>query len=150
MGVKPLTIDEYLEIEAIKKIRVLYSQYFDSHQVDRLAELFADDAVCEFGDPLPYGDWHGRDEIRENYAKVASGAAKPFAFMHAATNHHVELTGPDSATGSSFLLDLNLGDTEQPLTLVGVYNDVYKKVGGEWFIAKTRIEHIWMASRASG
>ena len=148
MGVKPPTIDEYLEMEAIKKLRSLYSHYFDSHQVDKLAMLFTEDAVCEFGPPLSYGDWHGRDEIRDKYAQVASGGLKPFAFMHAVTNPWVELTGSDSATGRWFLLDFVLSETPTPMTLTGVYNDVYRKVDGEWFIAKTRIDHIWMAPGA--
>ena len=114
MGVKPPTLEEHLEIEAIKQLRVLYSQLFDSHRSDELAMIFTEDAVCEFSDDLPYGDWVGRDEIREQYKKVAGGSAKPFSFMHATTNGWVELTGPDSATGSWFLLDLGLGDNPNP------------------------------------
>ena len=150
MGVKPPTLEEHLEIEAIKQLRVLYSQLFDSHRTDELAMIFTEDAVCEFSDDLPYGDWVGRDEIREQYKKVAGGSAKPFSFLHATTNGWVELTGPDSATGSWFLLDLGLGDNPNPVGLLGVYNDVYKKVDGEWFIHRTRIDHIWTQGAAGG
>lgn len=150
MGVKPPTLEEHLEIEAIKQLRVLYSQLFDSHRTDELAMIFTEDAVCEFSDDLPYGDWVGRDEIREQYAKVASGSSKPFSYMHATTNGWVELTGPDSATGSWFLLDLGMGDNPNPVGLIGVYNDVYKKVDGEWFIHRTRIDHIWTQGSAGG
>ena len=150
MGVKPPTLEEHLEIEAIKQLRVLYSQLFDSHRTDELAMIFTEDAVCEFSDDLPYGDWVGRDEIREQYKKVAGSSAKPFSFLHATTNGWVELTGPDSATGSWFLLDLGLGDNPNPVGLLGVYNDVYKKVDGEWFIHRTRIDHIWTQGAAGG
>ena len=151
MGVKPPTLEEHLEIEAIKHLRTLYSQLFDSGRVDELAECFAEDAICEFSDDLPYGDWIGRDEIRAQYAKVVETAGgKPFAFMHASTNGWVQLTGPDSATGSWYLIDLGLGANPNPVGLLGVYNDVYKKVDGEWFIAKTRIDHIWTQRGAAG
>jgi hypothetical protein len=148
MGVKPLSIQEYLEIEAIKKLRVLYSQYFDGHQIDEMAMLFAEDAVCEFSGDLPYGDWVGRDEIREKYRGVPAPGSNPFSFMHASTNGWVELTGPDTATGQFYLLDLGLGTNPNPLGLIGVYKDEYKKINGEWFIAKTRIDHIWTQRKA--
>ena len=150
MGVKPPTIEEHLEIEAIKQLRVLYSQLFDSHRTDEMAMLFTEDAVCEFSDDLPYGDWVGRDEIRRQYKEVAGHSPKPFSFMHATTNGWVQLTGPDSATGSWFLLDLGMGDNPNPVGLLGVYNDVYKKVDGEWFIHRTRIDHIWTQGSAGG
>ena len=150
MGVKPPTLEEHLEIEAIKQLRVLYSHLFDSHRTDELVMIFTEDAVCEFSDDLPYGDWVGRDEIREQYKKVAGGSSKPFSYMHATTNGWVELTGPDSATGSWFLLDLGMGDNPNPVGLLGVYNDVYKKVDGEWFIHRTRIDHIWTQGKAGG
>ncbi|MCY3882944.1 MAG: nuclear transport factor 2 family protein [Dehalococcoidia bacterium] len=150
MGVKPPTLEEHLEIEAIKQLRVLYSQLFDGLRTDEMAMLFTEDAVCEFSDDLPYGDWVGRDEIREQYRKVAGNASRPFSFMHATTNGWVQLTGPDSATGSWFLLDLGLGDNPNPVGLLGVYNDVYKKVDGEWFIHRTRIDHIWTQGSAGG
>ncbi len=60
------------------------------------------------------------------------------------------LTGPDSATGSWFLLDLGMGDDPNPVGLIGVYNDVYKKADGEWFIHPTRIDHIWTQGSAGG
>ena len=148
MGVKPPTIEEHLEIEAIKQLRVLYSQLFDSHRTDEMAMLFTEDAVCEFSDDLPYGDWVGRDEIRRQYKEVAGHSPRPFSFMHATTNGWVQLTGPDSATGSWFLLDLGMGDNPNPVGLLGVYNDVYKKVDGEWFIHRTRIDHIWTQGSA--
>lgn len=150
MGVKPPTLEEHLEIEAIKQLRVLYSHLFDSHRTDEMAMIFTEDAICEFSDDLPYGDWVGRDEIREQYKKVVGTGGKPFSFMHASTNGWVELTGPDSATGSWFLLDLGLGDNPNPMGLIGVYNDVYKKVDGEWFIHRTRIDHIWTQGAAGG
>ena len=150
MGVKPPTLEEHLEIEAIKQLRVLYSHLFDSHRTDEMAMIFTEDAVCEFSDDLPYGDWVGREEIRKQYKEVASHSTKPFSYMHATTNGWVELTGPDSATGSWFLLDLGMGDNPNPVGLIGVYNDVYKKVDGEWFIHRTRIDHIWTQGSAGG
>jgi hypothetical protein len=143
MGFAPLSIDEYLEIEAIKRLRIMYSHYFDMHRLDEMAELFTEDAVCEFGEQWG-GDWVGRKMIREKYGTVAPAGAPPFIFMHANTNPWIELTGPDSAKGRWYLLDLGLQPSNtNALTLVGVYDDVYKKVDGKWYIHRTRIDFCW-------
>ena len=56
----------------------------------------------------------------------------------------VELTGPDTAKGRCYLIDLNLEDAnENPLYLFGVYDDLYKKVDGRWLIYRTRIDFLW-------
>ena len=61
-----MTIEELLEIEAIKNTRHLYSHYYDGNKLDELVSLFTDDAVCEFG-PEFGGDWVGKDQIRAKY-----------------------------------------------------------------------------------
>jgi len=78
-----------LEIEAIREVRQNYSTYLDTLQVDKLADLYTENALCEFG---PYGEWRGRETIRENYRGVVSSeGAALFNSMHLSTNHSVEL-----------------------------------------------------------
>ena len=43
---------ELLEKEKIRKLKQLYSHLMDSNQIDALADLFTEDAICEFGRPL--------------------------------------------------------------------------------------------------
>jgi len=50
-----------LDIEAIKKLRILYSHLLDTKDLDKLTELFTEDAVCNFGGGR--GVWTGRDEF---------------------------------------------------------------------------------------
>ena len=57
-------MQELAEIEVIKNLRIQYSHYFDGQHVDALADLFTEDAVCEFG-PDYGGDWVGKAQIRE-------------------------------------------------------------------------------------
>lgn len=136
-------IEELIETEAIKKVRSLYSHYFDMDMPDKMAELFTEDAVCEFGEAYG-GDWVGRQQIRDNYAGIHGNDQTQFKFMHATTNPWIELTGPDSAKGRFYLLDLNLSpEVANPLMLIGVYDDIYKKVDGRWMIHRTRIDFIW-------
>ncbi|MBT6586446.1 MAG: SnoaL-like domain-containing protein, partial [Gammaproteobacteria bacterium] len=40
---------ELLEKEKIRKLKQLYSHLMDSGQIDALADIFTEDAICEFG-----------------------------------------------------------------------------------------------------
>jgi hypothetical protein len=145
---------ELLDIEAIRNLGVLYSQYLDHDYLEALAELFTEDAVCEFG---PYGQWVGRKTIYENYVEVerTSGPApgsKPFQAMHANSNHWVELTGPDTAVGRRYLLDL-LTDRkadEHPFIWLAVYDEAYRKIDGDWKIARSTLQFLWPEKHLTG
>ncbi len=145
---------ELLEIEEIRKLGVLYSQYLDHDYLEELAELFAEDAVCEFG---PYGRWEGRQTIYDNYVMVerTSGdnpGPKPFQAMHANTNHWVELTGPDTAVGRRYLLDLltNREAGEHPFIWLAVYDEDYRKIDGSWKFQRSAIQFLWPQKHLTG
>jgi len=132
-----------LETERIRKLAALYSHNFDRLDLEPLVGLFTDDAVCEFsgGKPLV-----GREAIRAHYIRSFDkwGKQGPFSTMHAVTNHWIELTGPERAEGRCYLIDFNITDpTVNPLVFLGVYDDEYHKVGGEWKIHQRRLEFAW-------
>ena len=144
------TLEELIEIESIKELRSLYSHYFDGKEVDKLAALFTEDAVCEFG-PSFGGDWVGRGEIRENYAKFAEAEGPEYGVLHAVTNPWIRLVDADTAHGRWYLLDLRTTEgVENPLILFGIYDDLYKKVAGEWKIHRTRIDFLWPKREFTG
>ena len=137
------TLQDLLDIEEIKNLRILYSHYFDGQEIDKLMGLLTEDVVCEFG-PEYGGDWVGHETIRKNFLGYMESEGQPWSVMHAITNHIIELTGPDTARGRCYLLDLNLADADQnPVFLVGVYDDLYRKVDGRWLIDRTRIDFLW-------
>ncbi len=128
----------------IRKVKLLYSQLMDAGRIDDLAELFTDDAVCVFG---KYGEWHGRDEIRTKFAAVDRDGHRGIAFyaVHATTNHWVELTGPDTAIGRSYLIDL-VTDTPpdgEPIVWIGAYDETYRRVDGSWLIERCVLQFLW-------
>ena len=138
-----MTIEELLEIEEIKKLRIMYSHYFDGGDLDNLAMLFAEDAVCEFGAEYG-GDWVGRATIKKNYGNYATPDTPPHSFMHANTNPWIRLLDDTTANGRWYLLDLNLSpEAENPIALFGIYDDEYKKIDGKWYIQRTRIDFLW-------
>jgi SnoaL-like domain len=137
------TIEDLLNIHEIKNLRILYSTYFDEQRIDKLMTLLTPDAVCEFG-PEYGGDWEGPQTIRANFLSYMRQDAEPYRVLHSITNHMVELTGPDTAKGRCYLIDLNLEEGQKnPLYLFGVYDDLYKKIDGQWLIYRTRIDFLW-------
>lgn len=139
-----MTVDELLEIERIRKLRVLYSYYLDAGELDALGDLFSEDAVCEFG---PFGVWTGRSTITGNYKKVMAPmvAKGPFHSLHINTNHWVELTGPQTAVGRLYLIDLALDRAPEanPMLWLGAYDEAYVKVTGIWKIQRTSLHFMW-------
>ena len=136
-------IEELLAVEAIRKLRVLYSHYYDGQRVNELVDLFTDDAVCEFG-PSYGGDWVGKQQIRERFERFARREGPQYGVMHAVTNHNVTLIDEQTAHGRAYLLDLRTTEgVENPLILFGIYDEVYRKLNGAWKIHRTRIDFLW-------
>jgi hypothetical protein len=136
-------IEELIELEAIKNLRHLYSHYYDGQQVEKLVDLFTEDAICEFG-PGFGGDWVGKQAISENYAKHTTAEGDVHDIMHAVTNPWIRFVDDNTANGRWYLLDLRTAEgAENPLALFGIYDDVYKKVNGQWLIHRTRIDFLW-------
>ena len=138
-----MTIEDLLVVESIRKLRIRYAYYLDAGELDALVALFTQDAVCEFG---PFGVWRGIAEIAKNYEKVLAPAVAKGGFqsLHANTNHWVEITGPDTAVGRLYLLDFSLGEpTTNPIIWLGVYDEDYRLVAGEWRIARSSLQFLW-------
>ena len=136
-------LEEFIEIEAIKKLRIEYSHYFDGQQVDALADLYTEDAICEFG-PDYGGDWVGKAQIRANFQQWSLGEGEPYSVLHAVTNPLIRLIDETTANGRWYLMDLRTTEgVENPLILFGIYDDIYHKVDGRWLIHRTRIDFLW-------
>jgi hypothetical protein len=119
------TVQRLADIEDIKQLKARYaSACDDDYNPDRLAPLFAEDAIWD-GSILGYAE--GREGIREFFANASS--LVPFA-VHQVSNPLIEIDG-DTATGQWFLWQpMVLG--EQALWLSAVYEDQYVRVDGKW------------------
>ena len=137
-------LETLIETEKIKKLRILYSHYFDMNQLDKLVSLFTEDAICEFGSR---GNCSGHAEIRAVYEfahkEWDKGNNGTYPYVHAITNHWIEFTGPTSAEGRCYLIDMVTEQKGSPLLLIGAYDDEYKKTGNEWKIYRTRLDYLW-------
>ena len=86
-----MTLEELLEKETIKELRVMYCHYFDGKMIDDLVDLFTDDAVCEFG-PDYGGDWVGKDQIREISQPTPRARVRLSAFCTPSPTHGFDLS----------------------------------------------------------
>jgi ketosteroid isomerase-like protein len=149
-----VTIEELLEIEQIRTLRDTYAACLDGQDVARLADLFCDDAVCEFPEQFG-GNWVGKDTIVSNFAEQIRTTNEPPDAIHVVTNPWITLTGPDTAHGRCYLIDLRSqqgaeaapmttgGGHENPLLFLGMYEDDYRRVDSGWKFAKIRLPFFW-------
>ena len=138
-----MNVDELADLEAIRRAKHYYSWYYDSLDLEGLLGLFTDDAVCDFG---PYGTWEGIDAIRSGYELNLAREGTPFSTIHAMANQVIDLNGDGTARSRCFLLDIVMGDGDvNPLRLLGIYDEDFRKEGGQWKISRSRIDFLWTA-----
>jgi ketosteroid isomerase-like protein len=139
-----MDIQEISDTLEIGKLRHAWSWTYDEPDYEGLISLFTYDAVCEYG---PYGTWDGIEQIREGFAKVVAmpgTGGLEFATFHAVSNGSINVNG-DTATGRFYLLDFVL-DTKasgNPLKMLGVYDDEYRREEGTWKISGIKLTFYW-------
>ncbi len=134
-----------LEIDEIRQLRTRYSHYLDSGRIDALDQVFTDDATLT----VTVGSMNGIDQIK---AGLTSGFQQfdrdkrgRYPFFHPVMNHDVWLTGDETAEGTCYLVDFETASKPDPnpLLLLGLYHDTYRKVDGSWRIASSALDVVW-------
>ncbi|MCF6761753.1 nuclear transport factor 2 family protein [Pseudomonas fragi] len=134
-----------LDREEIRNLRTLYAHHLDSNTIDALDEVFSADAVVE----VTVGKMTGIDAIRNGlndaFKLFDRDRQGSYPFLHAIANHWITLTGPDTAQGRCYLIDFETASKPDPnpLLLLGLYADTYRRIDGEWRITHTRLEVVW-------
>jgi hypothetical protein len=130
-----------LEVEKIRKKKVLYSQLMDGLDVEGFANLYVEDAICEWG---PFGSFQGRGQIVERL-KVEFAGKPLFNYLHMTTNLWVELTSPTSAVSRCYLHDVCTEVQPRSIPTFGhaLYEEDWVKVDGDWKIRHHRIHWLW-------
>ncbi|BDB72285.1 hypothetical protein Cthiooxydans_46970 [Comamonas thiooxydans] len=138
-------VKDLLEREEIRNLRTLYAHLLDSNNVAELDQVFSKDAVVE----VTVGRMEGIEAIKrglnEAFALFDRDRRGRYPFMHAITNHWVKLTGADTAEGRCYLIDFETASKPDPnpLLLLGLYADEYRRIDGAWRISRTRLEVVW-------
>lgn len=140
-----LRIQNLLDREEIRALRLRYSQLLDGGQAEKMDEVFTADAEVK----VTVGSMKGLSEIKQSlkdaYHTFDTKNRAHFPFVHAVTNHDITLIDENNASGSCYLLDF-VTDREQaqhPFLLLGHYVDQYVRVNGEWRISHSELDVIW-------
>ncbi|MFP8967761.1 nuclear transport factor 2 family protein [Pokkaliibacter sp. CJK22405] len=138
-------LDALIDREEIRELRVRYSHCLDSGNMDELGQIFAPDAQVE----VTVGKMEGIDAIRagleDAFALFDRDERGYYPFMHAVSNHSIQLTGPDTAVGRCYLIDFETASKPDPnpLLLLGLYVDEYQRIEGAWRITHSRLDVVW-------
>lgn len=139
------TIKGLLDREEIRNLRTLYAHHLDSNNIAALDQVFSADAVVE----VTVGKMEGIAAIRaglnDAFKLFDRDHRGSYPFLHAIVNHWVMLTGPDTAEGRCYLIDFETASKPDPnpLLLLGLYADEYRRIDGQWRITRTRLEVVW-------
>jgi len=135
-----MTPEDLVELEEIKRLKYRYARFLDQKDWDGVAGCFAEDATAAYGGKT--GKLEGRDAIMA----FLRGALEPTTRIttHAMGHPEIELTGPQSATGTWSLHD-EVIDTKLGFVVRGasVYADEYVKTDGGWRLKHTGYKRIY-------
>jgi uncharacterized protein (TIGR02246 family) len=135
-----MTPEDLVEIEAIKQLKYRYVRLLDLKEFDQMAELFVEDATAAYGDGQYSYD--SREGIL-GFLRKALGSTTMLT-SHKVHQPEIQLSGPDTATGTWGLEDIVLL-LDGALTIRGAafYADEYVKVDGEWKIKHTGYQRVY-------
>lgn len=136
----PMTPEDLVEIEAIKRLKYAYARCLDQKLWDEIAACFTADAIAAYsGGGYTF---EGRDAIVDFLRR--SMGAETFHSSHKMHNPEIDLTGPDTATGIWALDDVVI-DTQWDITIRGAsfYEDDYVKQDGRWMIRRTSYKRVF-------
>jgi hypothetical protein len=124
------------DVEAIKQLRARYARAVDTKDWALFGDSLVEDARLSTD--------RGVDEGREHIVEVISRALASATTVHHLHQPEIELTGPDSATGTWAMNDLVDFETFS-LRGYGHYNEEYVRTPGGWKIksstlARTRVD----------
>jgi len=118
-----------LDREEIKNLRVLYAHHLDSNNIEDLDQVFSDDAVVEVTVGRMEGIGAIRAGLNEAFQLFDRDRQGTYPFMHAIC----------------YLIDFETASKADPnpLLLLGLYTDEYRRIDGQWRITRTRLEVVW-------
>lgn len=137
-----MTRDDASVIEAIRQRLAACTQAGDARKADAYADCFAPDGVLDLAEG-GIGAIEGSEAIRA-WMKAPSvfaqeGGASPGFISHHLTTCHIDLTGPDSASARTYWMVTSAAGLDHN----GFYQDHFRKVDGEWLIARRRPRTLW-------
>lgn len=146
--------EKLFAIEEIKQLKGRYFRSVDTKNAELLRSVFTDDAVLDFRgaatDPAnnlnaaPAASnevLHGPDEATNAIMEAVS----PLVSCHHGSIPEIEIHNENNATGIWPMVDrlwFKSGESVKSLVGYGHYIETYRRVNGQWKIAKLRLERL--------
>jgi hypothetical protein len=130
-----------LDRQEIEELIHRYCYYFDRNMPEALSELFAEDAIVDYGPEVD--DLTSRKQI---FDMVSKGLSETFV----ATSHHISnviitLENDNSASSTSYLYAWHKYRSKEAIGhLWGGYEHEFIKMNGKWFIKKLKLFAVGM------
>lgn len=144
--------DRLADLEAIRKLRILYSHLLDMNDHAGWSGLFTENAIADVSSFGYVGEesggqvWQGRAQILRNIETILKIYNKRgvdiYPYLHPTTNHWIEFSGTNTAKGRCYLMDFVISDPN-PLKLLAIYDDDYEKENDCWRITSMKIRVVW-------
>jgi len=129
-------VNELRDIEVIKRLKARYCHLVDASRWDDLAEVFTEDAVCDYGF---FGRYEGRDQIINRFFREIVSSASSFN-AHMVHNPVVDIQG-DTASGAWYLTaHTTIQPANQAVWVMGIYRDQFRRIAGEWKLSSLAFE----------
>lgn len=126
-------IQRLIDIEAIKQLRGRYSRAVDTKDWDLFGDSLTEDARLS--------SEGGEHEGREAIVAAVSGSLASATTVHHQHTPEIEITGPDSATGTWAMEDLvHIGDFV--LHGFGHYTEEYGRTAEGWKIRSSTLARL--------
>ena len=136
LGELKAALDELRDIEALKTLKARYCHLVDAGRWDELAELWTEDASCDYGF---FGRYAGRDAIMNEFFRELVASASSFN-AHMVHNPLIEVRG-DSASGTWYLTaQTTIQPANQAVWVMGIYRDEFQRIDGSWKISSLEFE----------
>ncbi len=134
MASTELTPADLVEMERIKRLKYAYLRCLDQKRWEEMRGLLTDDCVGSYSGGANH--YEGADAIVAFMERTMG--ADTFHSSHRCHHPEIDLTGPGTATATWALEDTVI-DTAWDISIRGAafYEDTYRKVDGEWRIART-------------
>jgi hypothetical protein len=130
-----------LDRQAVEELVHKYCYYFDRNQPEDLADLFAEDAVVDYGPEV--ANLIGRAQILE---MVSKGLAETFlATSHHISNFMITSQSSDAAISTCYLYAWHKYRSKEEIGhLWGGYEHEFIKIESKWFIKKLKLFGVGM------
>jgi ketosteroid isomerase-like protein len=128
------------DIEALRRLRMTYHDYFNEGRWAEIADLFTEDASIDFE---YVAMMKGREDIMEQFLDIPNNTDMLKQFIH---NHVVDVNG-DTAKGFLYL-EAKYADHGESLFVAGKVTDDYVRVDNRWLIQDT-VTHLYFTTPLS-